>query len=98
MKMQNTLQERKREIKESMEAVKNHFMCHKFYEEEGLYRVTYLNRVLDSKYKAYVDGVQASKGGGKGVALRRMIDMMNRHETDIEIGLYEDNDDEDAQY
>lgn len=52
--------------------VLDHPMCAKFEEDTARFRVIY-------PCGMFPEGVQASYGGGKAVALSRMLDAMERH-------------------
>lgn len=67
------------QIEERVEAVNilsskvlDHCMCAKFQDDGARFRVIY-------PCGMFPDGVQASYGGGKAVALSRMLDAMERH-------------------
>ena len=67
-----TIQARTALVRERLAAVKEHCMCAAFTEDKGYYYVTYPEGY-------FPDGIRASKGGGKWVALGHMLIVMERH-------------------
>lgn len=59
-------------VEEHLATVKDHCMCAKFEEDATHYRVIYPEGY-------FPEGVQCSKGGGKYVALERLLIVMERH-------------------
>lgn len=66
------IQDRAALVCERKTAVMNHCMCANFSEDKGYYYVTYPEGY-------FPDGIRASKGGGKAVALGRILVVMERH-------------------
>lgn len=70
--MPNQIAERAEAVNALRHTVKEHCMCTKFEDDGARFRVIY-------PCGMFPDGVQASYGGGKAVALSRMLDAMERH-------------------
>ena len=70
--MNNQIAERTEAVDVLRSAVKEHCMCAKLEDDGARFRVYY-------PCGMFPDGVQASYGGGKAVALSRMLDAMERH-------------------
>lgn len=60
-------------VADLLTTVKRHPMCARFTEEAGRYLVIYPAGDFP------VHGVQASQGGGKAIALTRLLAVMERH-------------------
>lgn len=69
----NTPNENAAAVAQLVAAVKRHPLCLRFSDVSGKYLVIYPAGEFP------VDGVQASQGGGKAVALARMLEVMERH-------------------
>lgn len=66
------IQDRAALVYERKRAVLDHCMCANFSEDKGYYYVTYPEGY-------FPNGIRASKGGGKWVALGHMLVVMERH-------------------
>lgn len=60
-------------VAERLSAIRNHPMCADFVEDRSDYYVTYPAGDFP------VHGLRASKAGGKGVALGRLLTIMEQH-------------------
>ena len=70
--MGNQIVERTEAVNALRSTVKEHCMCAKFDDDGARFRVIY-------PCGMFPDGVQASYGNGKAVALSRMLAAMDRH-------------------